>query len=182
MNTKDSRRSLFESIFRPDRRRRQSRCRPADQRRTCRPRPRTAASAGRERRNRRDDILRRQLISPNTKTQAIDELIQQMAEYKADLLIAGPAFESGRYGVACGAICQAAQQQLGIAAVAGMDADNVGADLYRKNIYIINSGVTIARMAPTLQRMAALGIETGAPRGDRQTGRRRLFDARHQAQ
>jgi glycine reductase complex component B subunit gamma len=91
--------------------------------------------------------------------QAIEHLIQRMAEYKPDLLIAGPAFESGRYGIACGAICQAAQQRLSIVAVAGMDEDNVGASLYRKNIYIINSGATIARMVPTLQRMAALGVK-----------------------
>jgi glycine reductase len=91
--------------------------------------------------------------------QTIDQLIQRMAEYKPDLLIAGPAFESGRYGIACGAICHAAQQRLGIVAVAGMDEDNVGAGLYRKNLYIINSGATIARMVPTLQRMAALGVK-----------------------
>ena len=90
---------------------------------------------------------------------AMIELLRHIAEYKADLLVAGPAFESGRYGVACGAICQAAQQQLGIAAVAGMDEDNVGAALYRKNIYIVNSGASIAHMLPTLQRMAALGLK-----------------------
>jgi len=91
--------------------------------------------------------------------QAINELLRHITEYNADLLVAGPAFESGRYGVACGAICQAAQQQLGIAAVAGMDEDNVGAGLYRKAIYIVNSGASIARMVPTLQRMAALGLK-----------------------
>ena len=91
--------------------------------------------------------------------QAIDHLIQQMAEYKPDLLIAGPAFESGRYGIACGAICQAAQERLNIVAVAGMDEDNVGASLYRKHLYIINSGASIAKMVPTLQRMAALGVK-----------------------
>lgn len=91
--------------------------------------------------------------------QAIDTLIRVMAEYKPDLLIAGPAFESGRYGIACGAICQAAQKRLGIAAVAGMDEGNVGASLYRKTVYIVNSGASIARMGPTLQRMAALGLE-----------------------
>jgi len=89
----------------------------------------------------------------------IDDLIEQTAFYKADLIIAGPAFESGRYGVACGAICQAAQHKLAIAAVAGMDQDNVGAGLYRKHIYVVNSGATIARMVPTLQRMAALGLK-----------------------
>src|SRR4030095_1728672 len=89
----------------------------------------------------------------------VEELLRVLVERKPDLLIAGPAFESGRYGIACGAVCQAAQQRLGIAAVAGMDEENVGAGLYRKNIYIINSGVTIARMVPTLQRMAPLGLK-----------------------
>ena len=91
--------------------------------------------------------------------QAIDELIRQMAPYKADLLVAGPAFESGRYGIACGAICQAAEQRLKIAVVAGMDEDNVGASLFRKTVYIVNSGVSIAKMVPSLQSMAALGLK-----------------------
>lgn len=93
--------------------------------------------------------------------QVIDDLLGRMAEYKPDLLIAGPAFESGRYGIACGAICQAAQKRLDIAVVAGMDEDNVGASLYRKTVYIVNSGVSIAKMVPTLQTMAALGLKLG---------------------
>src|ERR1700741_4046415 len=48
---------------------------------------------------------------------AINSLLAMITAYKADLLVAGPAFESGRYGVACGAICQAAQDQLGIRTV-----------------------------------------------------------------
>ena len=88
-----------------------------------------------------------------------EALVQRVAELKADLVVAGPAFESGRYGVACGSICHAAQQKLAVAAVAGMDENNVGASLYRKDIYIVNSGATIARMVPTLQRMAALGLK-----------------------
>ncbi len=91
--------------------------------------------------------------------EVIGELLRRVAEFKADLLVAGPAFESGRYGVACGAVCQAAQQKLGIATVAGMDEDNVGAGLFRKNIYVVNSGATIARMVPALERMAALGVK-----------------------
>ena len=46
--------------------------------------------------------------------EVIGDLCRRMAEYKPDLLIAGPAFESGRYGIACGAICAAAGQRLGI--------------------------------------------------------------------
>ncbi|MPZ76293.1 MAG: glycine/betaine/sarcosine/D-proline family reductase selenoprotein B [Deltaproteobacteria bacterium] len=90
---------------------------------------------------------------------AIDELLRMLAEREPDLLLAGPAFASGRYGVACGAICQAAQQILGIPVVTGMAEDNVGAALYRKSIYIVDSGSSVARMVQVLQCMGALGIK-----------------------
>jgi glycine reductase len=98
---------------------------------------------------------------------ALEELLCRIADCKADLLIAGPAFESGRYGVACGAICHAAQARVGVTAVAAMDEDNAGAALYRKTVYIVNSGPSLARMAAALQRMAELGLKLlgGAPLG-----------------
>jgi glycine reductase len=94
--------------------------------------------------------------------EATAELIRLMAAYGPQLLIAGPAFESGRYGVACGALCAAAQEQLGIPAVAGMDRDNAGADVYHKTIYIVPSGRAAAQMLPVLQRMARLGLRLAA--------------------
>jgi glycine reductase len=92
-------------------------------------------------------------------TQAMGESLRQLADVKADLLVAGPAFDSGRYGVACGAISQAAQEQLGIPAVAGMDEENAGTALYRKRVYIIDSGDSVVHMLPALQRMVALGLK-----------------------
>ncbi len=91
--------------------------------------------------------------------QALAALLKQIADHRADLLIAGPAFESGRYGVACGVVCQAAEERLGIFAVAGMDPENAGAGLYRKSVYIVDSGSSVAKMVPVLQRMAALGLK-----------------------
>jgi glycine reductase len=91
--------------------------------------------------------------------EATEELLRQMMRFDAQLLIAGPAFESGRYGVACGAICQAAQERLGTPAVAGMDEENAGAALYRKHVYVINSGDSVLRMVPALQRMVAIGLK-----------------------
>jgi glycine reductase complex component B subunit gamma len=91
--------------------------------------------------------------------QAIENLLAHLGEIRADLLIAGPAFESGRYGVACGAICQAAQERLGILSVAGMSPENAGAAIYRKSVYIVDSGASVTRMVPVLQRMADLGIK-----------------------
>src|SRR5262245_37395867 len=43
---------------------------------------------------------------------AIAELVSLVAGQQPDLLIAGPAFQAGRYGVACGALCAAVQAQL----------------------------------------------------------------------
>jgi glycine reductase len=99
--------------------------------------------------------------------EATEELLRQMASFKPQLLIAGPAFESGRYGVACGAIGHAAQERLNIRAVAGMDAENAGTGLYRKKVYIVDSGSSVMRMAPVIQRMTGLGLKLvkGMPLG-----------------
>src|SRR2546427_10779644 len=46
----------------------------------------------------------------------------------ADLFVAGPCFEAGRYGMAAGALFGALQYQLGIPVIRGMSRENPGAD------------------------------------------------------
>jgi glycine reductase len=89
---------------------------------------------------------------------ATEILLGYISQYEPDLFIAGPAFESGRYGVACGAICHAVQERLGIPVVAGMDRHNAGATLYHKSIFIIDSGASVIRMTAVLQHMIAFGL------------------------
>ncbi len=48
-----------------------------------------------------------------------------------DVFIAGPAFNAGRYGVACGTIAEAVQEELGIPVVTGMYEENPGADMFK---------------------------------------------------
>ena len=67
------------------------------------------------------------------------ELIEMIDAAKPDLFIAGPAFNAGRYGVACGAIAEAVQQQLNIPVLTGMYEENPGADMYKTNVYIITA-------------------------------------------
>ena len=90
---------------------------------------------------------------------ALNQLLAMIADCKADLLLAGPAFDSGRYGFACGSFCAAAQNRLGIPAVAAMAESNPGAALYRKSLYIANSGASVTGMAAALQCMAELGLK-----------------------
>ncbi|HBQ87254.1 MAG TPA: glycine/betaine/sarcosine/D-proline family reductase selenoprotein B, partial [Syntrophomonas sp.] len=71
---------------------------------------------------------------------AADKITSLVAGFKPDLLIAGPAFNAGRYGMACGAVCKAVQEKLNIPVVTGMYEENPGADMYKKDVYIVKTG------------------------------------------
>lgn len=86
-----------------------------------------------------------------------DLVVETVKEAQADLLVAGPCFEAGRYGTAAGAACAAVQARLGVATVTGMAAENPGVDIYRRQIYIVDSGQNPAQMKDILTRMASLG-------------------------
>jgi glycine reductase complex component B subunit gamma len=94
--------------------------------------------------------------------EAIEEIIQLLTPYKPDMVIAGPAFNAGRYGVACGAVCKAVQEKIGIPAVTGMFEKNPGAGLYRKNVYIINTTDSVRGMADAVSKMLNLAVKLAA--------------------
>jgi glycine reductase len=77
----------------------------------------------------------------------------------ADLVVAGPCFQAGRYGTAAGAVCNAVQAQLGVPAVTAMAEENPGVDIYRGETYIIDSGRDVSRMKDVLTKMASLGVK-----------------------
>jgi betaine reductase len=87
------------------------------------------------------------------------ELIKLMVPYQPDILIAGPAFNAGRYGVACGALCAAVQEKLGIPAVTAMYQENPGVGLYKKDIYIIKTADSAKDMGGAITKMAGLAIK-----------------------
>jgi betaine reductase len=89
---------------------------------------------------------------------AVGELVALVAAARADLLVAGPAFLAGRYGVACGALCAAVQAQLGVPAVTGMHGENPGVDLYRRHVCIARTGAEATGMLEDARRLVALGL------------------------
>jgi glycine reductase len=80
-----------------------------------------------------------------------------MHPLRADLFVAGPCFDAGRYGMAAGALCAAVQAELKIPAITGMNEENPGVDLYRDALYIIDSGSNPAKMREVVGKMAGLG-------------------------
>jgi glycine reductase len=90
---------------------------------------------------------------------AVAELTALIAAGRPDLVVAGPAFLAGRYGVACGALCAAVQAQLKIPAVTGMHAENPGVELHRRQVYIVETGAEATRMLDEVKRLVALGLK-----------------------
>lgn len=76
---------------------------------------------------------------------------------RPELLLAGPAFNAGRYGIACGAICRAVHKRFGITAVTGMFPENPAVDEYRRDVFIAPVGGDAMDMRDGLLKMAALG-------------------------
>ncbi len=96
-----------------------------------------------------------------------ESVIREVQASCADLFVAGPCFQAGRYGTAAGAVCAAVQEKLGVPAVTAMSVENPGADLYRASVYIIDSGDDVSRMQPILAAMVRLGekLSAGEPVG-----------------
>lgn len=90
---------------------------------------------------------------------AMNVLIKMIKEEKPDLFIAGPAFNAGRYGVACGAICKKVEQELKIPVVTGMYIENPGVDMYKLDLYIIETKNSAADLRKTVPKMVNLGLK-----------------------
>ncbi len=86
------------------------------------------------------------------------EMVPAIRGYHPDLVVAGPAFNAGRYGMACGAVCEALET-LGIPAVTGMYKENPGVDQYRKTVLIVESAGIVSGMEEAVRKMVRLGIK-----------------------
>jgi len=91
--------------------------------------------------------------------EAKKEILDIVKKYNPDVFIAGPAFNAGRYGVACGAICEAVSKELNIKTLTGMYIENPGADLYKKSVYIIETKNSAVGMRQALPLIASLALK-----------------------
>jgi glycine reductase complex component B subunit gamma len=90
---------------------------------------------------------------------AAQEGLKLIEPYGPDIFFAGPAFAAGRYGVACGGMCKAVGEKLGIPVVTGMHQENPGVELYRKYAYICKTGNSIRDMVASINLMTRLAFQ-----------------------
>jgi betaine reductase len=81
----------------------------------------------------------------------------ELDRLKPDLLVAGPAFASGRYGLGCALACRVARRR-GIAAVTAMHPDNPGVASARREIYIVPTGTSTTSMPAALAALSSLSL------------------------
>ena len=90
---------------------------------------------------------------------ATKEVLDMISSFKPDLVIAGPAFNAGRYGMACGTVAAAVEKELGIPAITGMYKENPGVDGFKKEIYIIETKNSAAGMRDAVKVMAPFALK-----------------------
>lgn len=85
---------------------------------------------------------------------AVKEILGMLEDKEFDIFLAGPAFQAGRYGVACGTICRAVKEKFGVPVVTSMNEENPGVEMFKKEMYIVRGGHSAAKMRSDIGAMA----------------------------
>ena len=83
-------------------------------------------------------------------------VLSMIKDEKPDLVIVGPAFNAGRYGMACGTVAKLVDENLRIPVVGGMYIENPGIESYKRYGYFVKTGDSAAAMRKAVPDMVAL--------------------------
>jgi glycine reductase len=92
------------------------------------------------------------------KDDAVAAILSAVDKQHPDVVVAGPAFNAGRYGLACVEICQTVSERLGLRCVTGMEPENPGVSVYRDyhndKVFLLPTAESASGMARALTAMA----------------------------
>ncbi len=87
---------------------------------------------------------------------ASDEVLSMIKSYNPELVIVGPAFNAGRYGMAAGTVAKLVTENLKLPVVGGMYTENPGLEIYKRFGYFVPTGDSAATMRKAVPDMAAI--------------------------
>jgi glycine reductase len=93
-------------------------------------------------------------------SEVIDMVVANLGDDVAgniDLLIAGPAFNAGRYGMAAAAICKLAGERLGLKVLTALYQENPAVDVYRGSVTMVHAAADVMGMQDALTNMIRVG-------------------------
>ena len=85
--------------------------------------------------------------------EAVATILGMLEGKEMDIFLAGPAFQAGRYGVACGTICKAVKEKYNVPVVTSMNVENPGVEMFKKQMYILEGGNIAAKMRKDVAAM-----------------------------
>ena len=85
-------------------------------------------------------------------------VVETLARYRPGLVIAGPAFNAGRYGLSCAEVCHLAMED-GIPAVTAMFEENPGTLTHRKQVVIVPTPEAVSGMTQAVEAVARIGLK-----------------------
>lgn len=88
--------------------------------------------------------------------EAIARILGMLEGKEFDLFIAGPAFQAGRYGVACGEIGRAVEKKFGVPVITSMHPENPGVEMFKKEMYIMIGSHSAGSMKHDVDEMVKL--------------------------
>lgn len=88
-------------------------------------------------------------------------VLDMIRSQSPDVVICGPAFNAGRYGVACGTVAAVVKEELNMPALTGMYKENPGADMFRSKVHIVSTRNSAAGMRGAVKVMAPLALKLG---------------------
>jgi len=92
---------------------------------------------------------------------AVPEMLEIIRKYEPDVVIAGPGFNAGRYGLACGAITAGVTEKLKIPAVTALYVENPGTELYKDRCYILESEGHGKYMRKVMAKLVDFAVRLG---------------------
>lgn len=97
---------------------------------------------------------------------AKEEVMKLIKSLNPELVVAGPAFNAGRYGMACGQVVTMLEEA-GIKSFTAMYDENPGVDVFKKTAYIVRTADSAAGMRTAIPAVAAFAkkMMSGEPIG-----------------
>ncbi len=96
------------------------------------------------------------------KEEALNAIIAAVRAADPRVLLAGPAFNAGRYGMTCVEVCNSIANELTLPCLTAMHAENPGVDAYRElanaRVYCLPTAETTAGMSDAMTRLALFAI------------------------
>jgi glycine reductase len=100
------------------------------------------------------------------KEQAKEAIVREVDKIHPVVVVVGPAFNAGRYGLAAAEVCQTIAERLALPCVMGMEPENPGVGFYREyrneKVYLVPTGASVAGMGRALSAMAAFACRLAA--------------------